>query len=165
MQFSRSRSWMAHFKLLKLSVLLEVRISHLCALQIKRKFLGEGQSAFTSWVHSKLFPTFSSSSLSLSPSHHFLTCFVYNISEQILPHKDSRSHPTQASVHDWWQRPLATFSVHWDSVGGLCVYVSVSLSLSVCVGSLLSSQDCYTKPLQMWGQPCLTVWVPVAHLA
>lgn len=30
----------------------------------------------------------------------FLLCLVYNISEQVCPHKDGRSQPTQASVHD-----------------------------------------------------------------
>lgn len=61
----------------------------------------------------------------------------------------------------------ATFIVNKDGVGGLCVCVSASVSLSVCVGLLLSSQD-YSivtlKPqsFQMWGLPCLNVQVPVA---
>lgn len=74
-------------------------------------------------------------SISLSFSH-FSHVFCLQYFRASSP-TDSRSHPTHASVHDWWSRPLATFSVHWDSVGGLCVYMSVSVCELVTLFSRL----------------------------
>lgn len=101
----------------------------------------------------------------LSPPNPSVMCFVKNITEHVCPHKDSRSHPTQSFSP--WLMAEATFAVNRAVVGGLCVCVSASLSVSVCVGLLLRSQD-YTivtlKPesVHMWGLPCLNVPVPVA---
>ncbi len=91
-----------------------------------------------------------------------LTCFVENISEQVSPHKDSRSHPTQASVHDWWQRPHS--HEHEQSWCRWTVCMCVCICVCVCVcGPLTQDYIVTPKPwsFQMWGLLCLNVRVPV----
>lgn len=64
----------------------------------------------------------------------------------------------------------ARLTVNRAGVGGLCGCVSASVSVSVCVGLLLFSQDdsiVTLKPqsLHMWGLPFLNVPAPVALTA
>lgn len=102
-----------------------------------------------------------------SPSDLSLMCFVVNITEHDCPHEDSGSHPTQSFSP--WLMAEATFAVGRAAVGGLCVHVSASLSVSACVGLLLRSQDEIIVTLKhshssshMWGLPCLNVPSAVA---